>query len=135
MYGWRHLMPLLADAGYELLIQVAARLRSCVREVDTVSRFGGDEFVVLIGHATDIVEAETMAGRIAEQFALAFTVDGREFTTTASVGIALGVSGIERADPPSQCRYRHVSREINRPRHARRIRCQHAHQHHCSNGT
>jgi diguanylate cyclase (GGDEF)-like protein/PAS domain S-box-containing protein len=86
------------QAGDELLIQVAARLRSCVRDGDTVSRFGGDEFVILLGHATDRAEAVMTADRIAEEFALPFNIDGRDFTTTASVGIALGDSAVERAD-------------------------------------
>lgn len=46
------------EAGDLLLVEVAHRLNACVREMDTVSRFGGDEFIVLIGHlSTDKIQA------------------------------------------------------------------------------
>jgi diguanylate cyclase (GGDEF)-like protein len=54
--------------GDLLLIEVANRLRSCVREVDTVARFGGDEFVVKLSSLNaDKVEAASMALAIAEK--------------------------------------------------------------------
>jgi diguanylate cyclase (GGDEF)-like protein/PAS domain S-box-containing protein len=54
--------------GDRLLMETADRLKSCVREVDTVARFGGDEFVVMIGElGTDESESTTHAGSIAEK--------------------------------------------------------------------
>lgn len=56
------------EAGDLLLLEVAGRLKACVREVDTVSRFGGDEFVVLLAELnTDRAESHVRAQLIAEK--------------------------------------------------------------------
>lgn len=56
------------EAGDLLLLEVTRRLKACVREVDTVSRFGGDEFVVLLAElCTDRGESDLMAQLIAER--------------------------------------------------------------------
>jgi diguanylate cyclase (GGDEF)-like protein/PAS domain S-box-containing protein len=77
------------QAGDQLLVEAAARLRACVREEDTVARMGGDEFVILIGLATE-AEAVLAAERIEQQFKRPFRIGGRDFVTTVSIGIALG---------------------------------------------
>jgi diguanylate cyclase (GGDEF)-like protein/PAS domain S-box-containing protein len=88
--------------GDLLLIETAKRLRSCVREMDTVARFGGDEFVVMIGDLhTDKVEsrsqAEIVARKISAALALPYALkiqhEGKAETTvehqcTASIGVA-----------------------------------------------
>lgn len=79
--------------GDELLTQAATRLRSCVREENTVARLGGDEFVILIEHLSSEVEAVHVAERIEKQFGKAFTLGGREFVVTTSIGIALSEAG------------------------------------------
>ncbi|MFM2407581.1 MAG: hypothetical protein RL358_323 [Pseudomonadota bacterium] len=56
------------EMGDLMLIEVARRLQSCVREVDTVARFGGDEFVVVLGALVrDFTQSEIQAGNIAEK--------------------------------------------------------------------
>lgn len=84
-------------AGDELLVDVAKRLATCTRPEDTLARFGGDEFAVLL----DDVET-TAAARVAERVLGAlkepFAVSGRELPITASIGIALGAAGAEPAD-------------------------------------
>ena len=91
------------NAGDLLLIEVAARLRSCLRELDSVARFGGDEFVVLIGElgsdrATSLVQVELIADKIrtslAEPYALTIVHENApseriEHQCTASIGITL----------------------------------------------
>ncbi len=80
-------------AGDQLLIQVAERLRATVREGDTVARFGGDEFAVLIESApgpdvTGTDEAAAVADRIVAAVGEPFPVGGRDLHVGASVGIA-----------------------------------------------
>ncbi|MDE3131267.1 MAG: EAL domain-containing protein [Acidobacteriota bacterium] len=76
-------------AGDELLIAVATRLREAVRPTDTVGRFGGDEFGLLLEEiATERVAIAT-AERIAASFARPFSLGSGSQFVTASIGIAL----------------------------------------------
>lgn len=84
------------DAGDRLLVEAASRIKGCVRQQDTVARFGGDEFVVLIeGLDTDEAAAAAHAEGVAEKIRVAFdapfnTSGGeRGFRTTCSIGVAL----------------------------------------------
>ena len=77
-------------AGDEVLVETARRLEMCVRPGDTVSRFGGDEFVMLIEDISDEDKAKMVAERVQSAFASPFLVGGSEISSTASIGIALG---------------------------------------------
>jgi len=74
--------------GDRVLIEVAERLKSCLRQVDMASRLGGDEFVLLLSQ-TDAHGAEITARRVLEALTKPFTLDGINFTVTCSIGIAL----------------------------------------------
>lgn len=76
------------EFGDRVLMDVAERLKSCLRQVDTVGRLGGDEFVMLI-HQADAHGAEIAARRILEAMQRPFAQGGRSFTLTCSLGIAL----------------------------------------------
>ncbi len=76
--------------GDELLRAVAARLRTCTRETDTVSRVGGDEFSIIQTGITDAADAERLARRIACEIAVPFEVLGHTLVVNTSIGIALG---------------------------------------------
>ncbi len=76
------------DFGDRVLFEVAERLRGSVRQVDTLARLGGDQFVVLV-HAADSAGAEVAARRIMEAINRPFMLDGLTFTVTCSIGIAL----------------------------------------------
>jgi diguanylate cyclase (GGDEF)-like protein len=75
--------------GDRLLQAVADRLRACVREVDTVARFGGDEFAI-IQFATERPEgAELLAKRIVQVVGDPFEIDGHQILIGASIGVSL----------------------------------------------
>ncbi len=76
--------------GDELLQQVSNRLRSCVREGDTLARFGGDEFAMLlpkINHSRE--DVESIAQKIISVLKQPFMVDGHELYVSTSIGISL----------------------------------------------
>jgi diguanylate cyclase (GGDEF)-like protein len=77
------------EAGDQLLQEVAARLRACVRDGDTVARLGGDEFVVLLPDMDEGKQAATVAQKILAVIGKGFTLIGHEFRVTASIGISL----------------------------------------------
>ena len=75
--------------GDQLLLQVADRLDSCMRPQDTVARFGGDEFTILLEDSTEVEGARIVAKRILEELRAPFFLLGYELFVTASIGIAL----------------------------------------------
>lgn len=77
------------ECGDDLLKQVAERLRQCVRESDTVARWGGDEFTVLLNDLDTKEHATRIAGKIIERLKVPFTLDRYEVRISASIGIAI----------------------------------------------
>jgi diguanylate cyclase (GGDEF)-like protein len=77
------------DAGDQVLAQFAQRLRQCVREVDTVARQGGDEFIVLLAELRSAHDAQQVADKIIAAIAAPFTVHGQALAVAASVGVAV----------------------------------------------
>jgi diguanylate cyclase (GGDEF)-like protein/PAS domain S-box-containing protein len=78
------------NAGDELLVAMGKRITNAMRGADTVCRFGGDEFVVLVNpHATD-APPELMAARLQDVLCAPFEIGGRQIAITASIGIASG---------------------------------------------
>ena len=76
-------------AGDALLIEVAHRLRECVRESDTLARIGGDEFVILLTNITGINDCSRVAEKMIATVALPISVENHVFNITTSVGIAV----------------------------------------------
>jgi diguanylate cyclase (GGDEF)-like protein/PAS domain S-box-containing protein len=83
--------------GDELLLQVAARLKTCLRDQDIVARFGGDEFVILLENIESVQDTQAIAERIQQQMSTCFFLDQQEVFTGASIGIA--ISGSQYQNP------------------------------------
>ncbi|MBV9411881.1 MAG: EAL domain-containing protein [Acidimicrobiia bacterium] len=77
-------------AGDALLVLVVERLQSLLRPGDTMSRLGGDEFLIVCEEVDDIRTARHLANRLTDAFRMPFVLGEREMFATASLGIALG---------------------------------------------
>lgn len=75
--------------GDELLKDVAERLDNVTRASDTVARLGGDEFVIMVTGVDNMMEIIRMVKRIQGAFAAPFTIDGKSFHVTCSIGISV----------------------------------------------
>jgi diguanylate cyclase (GGDEF)-like protein len=90
-------------AGDEVLQQVAQRLLAVVREEDTVSRHGGDEFLILLEGVESPLDAVAMADTLVEAVAVPIRVDGVEVRLGISVGISLFPDHAQQAGRLIEC--------------------------------
>jgi diguanylate cyclase (GGDEF)-like protein/PAS domain S-box-containing protein len=77
------------DAGDHLLIEVAERITGCIREEDTVSRQGGDEFAILLNDIESNSQYEATIKRIHQILAVPYIIDGIQHQITVSSGVTL----------------------------------------------
>jgi diguanylate cyclase (GGDEF)-like protein len=77
------------SVGDTLLKAVAERVRRCVREGDTVARFGGDEFTLLVPRIDNVEDAAKIAQKIIETLKIPFFIHDRELFVTTSIGISI----------------------------------------------
>ena len=84
--------------GDQLLVALGKRLMNCIRPLDTVARFGGDEFAILLEDISGIGNATFIAERIGTSMNAPFLVAGHEVFATASIGIALCLREYENPD-------------------------------------
>ena len=75
--------------GDTLLVQVADRLRGCVRERDTVARLGGDEFAIVQTGVSCPADAEVVAARVVRELCRPFDIDGQVVNIGVSIGITV----------------------------------------------
>jgi diguanylate cyclase (GGDEF)-like protein len=81
--------------GDMLLEAVAERLKNTIRDADVISRFGGDEFVILQAPIRSIEQGEALATRVLNALAGTYDLDGHKVVVTTSIGIALAKSRID----------------------------------------
>ena len=86
------------DEGDEVLREAAARMTACVREMDTVCRFGGDEFTIVLPDINDREEVEGVVQRLMKAFRLPFMIGNCSLHIFVSVGIALSNLSTASAD-------------------------------------
>lgn len=84
--------------GDRLLRALGQRLRSVLRDQDTLARLGGDEFAVVLPHLARLEDAQRTATRLIEAVAPAFLIDGHSFSVGLSVGIAIAPVDHHKAD-------------------------------------
>ena len=89
-------------AGDRLLVGVAGRLRTCIRETDTLARLGGDEFAIIQAGIRQLADIEMLAQRLIDAMDQAFDLAGNQVNVGVSVGIALRRAtelAVSNADP------------------------------------
>ena len=85
-------------AGDQLLVEVARRLQSCMRETDTVARFGGDEFVIVANNADEATVA-MLTTRILDEMTAPLRIGGQDdFRPSISIGLAIQTPGVTGDD-------------------------------------
>ena len=84
--------------GDQLLVNIAHRLREVIGDGDTLARFGGDEFTILLTHVQNPIQVTQMAKQILKSFTAPFKLDTREVFINASIGIVIGDPSYEQPE-------------------------------------
>ncbi len=85
-------------AGDQLLVAIAQRLSRCLKSGDTLARFGGDEFTILLENLQDLSQAIKIAERIQQELSHPFKLDRQYIFTTTSIGIVLSTGESSQAE-------------------------------------
>lgn len=75
--------------GDQLLIEVAGRLKDCVRDSDIVARIGGDEFIIVLAMINDSSNAAVVADHVLKNVSRAYEINGHVINTSPSIGISI----------------------------------------------
>ena len=89
--------------GDRVLAEAAQRITQCIRDYDTVSRFGGDEFTVILSDVNDIAAAGRIGNDIVNRLSVPFTIEQQDFYLSASIGIALYPDDASSTDALIKC--------------------------------
>ncbi len=77
------------EMGDLILKEAAKRLKNCVRDIDLVARFGGDEFIVILNKIKTIDEISAFVDRVIKELKQKIVIEGKEYNLTASIGISV----------------------------------------------
>lgn len=77
------------ESGDQVLIAMAKRIQHELREMDTVARIGGDEFIIILSNLTEIQAVENIAGKLIKNISQPVLIDKNDVMVSASIGIAL----------------------------------------------
>lgn len=91
------------DIGDRVLVAVAERLSTIIRDSDTVARIGGDEFVLLLTGAAQPTDFRPVLDRLIAEIAAPYQVDNKQLSVTASIGVAL--CPLDDSDPDTILRH------------------------------
>jgi diguanylate cyclase (GGDEF)-like protein len=109
--------------GDRVLVELASRVLSCVRAGDTVARYGGDEFIVLLDGVTGAQDAKHVAAKVLDAVQAPYGLDGHEVSIAVSVGVGVypidGTSPVELVGSADTAMYREKRRASAPPGPAR----------------
>jgi diguanylate cyclase (GGDEF)-like protein/PAS domain S-box-containing protein len=94
------------SVGDEVLATLGSRIKNLIRAGDSVARLGGDEFAVLLAIVSEPAEAARVAERLLEHIGRPIEIAERQFTVKASIGIAIGSSGLDLLKQADAAMYR-----------------------------
>lgn len=77
------------EAGDQLLVELSARVRTCLRETDTIARMGGDEFAVLLCDLKNVDEGSLTLNRVLSRINEPFVLNGKTVHVSASIGVTV----------------------------------------------
>lgn len=84
--------------GDELLMRASQRMSACLREIDTLARIGGDEFVILLGDLPNLYAFNDTLERLLASLTAPYNLAGHHFCISASVGVTVFPDNAENAD-------------------------------------
>lgn len=97
--NFKNVNDVLGHATGDLLLKEASnRLMACVREVDTVSRLGGDEFIIILENLKNELDAAAISSKIIESFSRPFCFKSEDIYVSSSVGISLYPADADTAE-------------------------------------
>jgi diguanylate cyclase (GGDEF)-like protein len=85
-------------AGDALLVEIAHRVRSCLRPEDTAARLGGDEFAIMVPNVATYAGAVSVAERVIRAMRTPFLIEGHDVSVAVSIGVAVSVPGDAASD-------------------------------------
>jgi diguanylate cyclase (GGDEF)-like protein len=86
------------QTGDQVLVEIAQRLKKCLRKVDTAARLGGDEFVILLDNVSGIRAASEVALRVLDLLSKKMIISDQEIYPSVSIGISMGSQRHQKAD-------------------------------------